>query len=57
MGVTGEDLAFADNSEAINTYGAGTRFNIFKDQKIWVGLDIARGPEDWAWYVQVNHPW
>ena len=56
-GFTDEDLEFADNSDSINTVGAGSRFNIFKDQNIWVGIDIARGPEEWAWYIQVNHPW
>ena len=41
----------------IHSYGAGSRFNIFEDKNVWVGIDVARGPEDWAWYIQVNHPW
>jgi len=24
---------------------------------VWVGVDIARGPEDWNYYIQVGHPW
>jgi hypothetical protein len=57
LGFTDENLEFVDDADAIYATGAGARFNVFKDQKIWVGLDIARGPEDWAWYIQVNHPW
>jgi hypothetical protein len=57
MGFTGEDLEFMDDKNSIYTTGAGARFNIFKDRKIWAGLAIARGPEEWAWYIQVNHPW
>jgi len=51
------DLVFADEDADIYNYGAGSRFNIFKDRDIWIGIDIAKGPEDWAWYVEINHPW
>ncbi|MCP3981804.1 MAG: BamA/TamA family outer membrane protein [bacterium] len=56
-GFTNEHLETADEGESIYAGGVGSRFNVFKDQNIWVGIDIARGPEEWAWYVQVNHPW
>jgi len=51
------DLVSADEDADIYNYGAGTRFNIFKDRDIWIGIDIAKGPDDWAWYVEINHPW
>ena len=56
-GFTAEDLDFVDDNNSIYTGGAGARFNILKSQNIWFGLDAARGPEEWTWYIQVNHPW
>ena len=38
-------------------FGAGARYNIFASHNVWAGLDLARGPEDWTWYIQVGHPW
>lgn len=37
--------------------GVGIRFLALKEQNFWLGLDIAQGPEDQAWYVQMGHPW
>jgi len=41
----------------INAYGIGIRFQALKKQNVWLGLDIARGPEEDAWYVQMGHAW
>jgi hypothetical protein len=46
-----------DVDEDIYTYGAGIRFQLFTEQNVWVGLDIARGPEESNWYIQIGHPW
>ena len=35
-------------------YGIGARFRVLKNQNVWVGVDIARGPEDTNWYIQVG---
>lgn len=56
-GFTSGDLASVSSRPSIYSYGTGARFNVFEERNIWVGIDIARGPEDWAWYIQVNHPW
>ena len=40
------DSGEEDADEDIYTYGAGIRFQLFTEQNVWVGLDIARGPED-----------
>lgn len=41
----------------IRTIGIGTRYLALSEQDAWVGLDIARGPEDLAWYIQIGSPW
>ncbi len=54
---------FVDETETSHTeddiygYGVGVRFQALKEQNIWLGIDIAQGPEDKAWYVQMGHPW
>ena len=54
--VSSDDPAF-DDPENIFTFGAGIRFQLFTEQNVWVGLDIAEGPEESNWYVQIGHPW
>ena len=56
-GSVSSDLPLIDTEQSIYSYGLGGRFNIFEAQNIWVGLDIARGPEETAWYIQVGHAW
>ena len=46
-----------DTEQSIYSYGLGGRYQIFEAQNIWVGIDIARGPEDTNWYIQVGHAW
>ena len=41
----------------IYTYGFGARFQLFTEQNVWIGLDIAQGPEGSNWYIQIGHPW
>jgi len=48
---------FVDTEQNIYNYGLGARFNIFEAQNIWVGIDIARGPEDTNWYIQIGNSW
>ena len=56
-GFTGGDTPFFDNPKNIYNFGVGGRFKVLEAQNVWMGLDLARGPEDWAWYIQVGHPW
>jgi hypothetical protein len=48
---------FEDTDDNIDAYGIGLRFQALKVQNIWLGLDLARGPEEDAFYVQMTHPW
>jgi hypothetical protein len=56
-GFTSDDVPFFDNPGNIYNFGAGLRYNIFTEHRVWAGIDVAKGPEDWAWYIQVGHPW
>jgi hypothetical protein len=57
LGYTSDDFPIYENPESIYNFGFGARFNIFEAHNVWVGVDIARGPEDWNYYIQVGHPW
>jgi hypothetical protein len=57
LGYTSDDYPIFDNTDSIYNFGVGGRYNIFQAHNVWVGIDIARGPEDWNWYIQVGHPW
>jgi len=56
-GSVASDVPVIDTEQSIYSYGLGGRYKIFEAQNIWVGLDIARGPEETNWYIQVGHPW
>lgn len=44
-------------TESINAGGLGLRFQALREQNVWLGLDIAQGPEETTWYIQMGHPW
>jgi hypothetical protein len=46
-----------DTEQDINAYGAGIRFQALKQQNVWLGIDVAQGPEEIAWYFQMGHAW
>jgi len=48
---------FGETRDEIRIYGIGVRYLVFPQQDAWVGLDVARGPEDTAWYVQMGSSW
>jgi hypothetical protein len=56
-GAATSDIPIFDTEQDIYAYGAGVRYRIFEAQNIWVGIDIARGPEDTNWYIQIGHAW
>ncbi len=51
-----DDSAVAE-TEDIYSKGLGLRFQLFTEQNVWVGLDIARAKEESNWYIQIGHPW
>jgi hypothetical protein len=57
VGTVSSDIPIIDTEQSINSYGVGGRYKIFEAQNVWLGLDIARGPEDTNWYIQVGHAW
>lgn len=56
-GSVSSNFDFIETDQNIYSYGLGGRYRIFEAQNIWVGIDIARGPEDTYWYIQVGHAW
>ena len=41
----------------IDAWGVGGRWLALKEENVWVGIDLARGPEEDAFYIQLTHPW
>jgi hypothetical protein len=56
-GKVSSDLPIFDTEQSIYSYGLGARYKIFDIQNVWVGIDIARGPEETNWYIQVGQAW
>lgn len=48
---------FGETEDDIESYGTGIRYLALPEQDAWVGLDLARGPEDTAWYIQMGSSW
>ena len=45
------------HDDSIYNLGIGGRYKVLKDREVWMGIDIAQGPEDLHWYVQVGQAW
>lgn len=56
-GFTDVERSELETSQDMNAYGAGIRFKTLKSQNVWIGLDVAQGPEETAWYFQVGQGW
>ena len=56
-GWVSSNIPIIETKQSIYNFGLGGRYKIFDAQNIWVGIDIARGPEDFAWYIQVGQAW
>ena len=62
LGFTGEgwtdERNIADETaNEIDAFGFGMRWLALPTKNVWVGLDLARGPEEDAFYIQMVHPW
>ena len=62
LGFTGEgwtdERNLADQTaNEIDAYGFGVRWHALPTKNVWVGMDLARGPEEDAFYIQMVHPW
>ncbi len=56
-GWVSSNIPIIDTEQNIRAFGLGGRYKIFDAQNIWVGIDIAKGPEDYNWYIQVGQAW
>jgi hypothetical protein len=46
-----------ETEDEIRTIGIGTRYLAYREQDAWVGVDVARGPEDVVVYIQMGSSW
>ena len=51
-----DEESFAD-AETAYAVGGGFRYLVARAFGIRAGIDIARGPEEWAWYITFGHNW
>ncbi|MGD8439778.1 MAG: BamA/TamA family outer membrane protein [Holophagae bacterium] len=56
-GATDGDLAQYESQDLFGAGGLGARYLFAADLGLWIGADVARGPEDDVWYIQVGHAW
>ena len=52
-----EDVGLTDSTTTVYSKGLGLRYFIARRFGTHVGFDIARGPEDTAFYIQFGHAW
>ena len=62
MGYTGAGKAFDDwkdfgSSGTEWSYGTGFRYLLASKFKLRAGIDVARGPEKWAYYIVFGNNW
>lgn len=47
----------AGDAELLYSYGTGFRYLIARKFKLRMGVDVARGPEEWAYYIVFGSAW
>jgi hypothetical protein len=56
-GASDGDLAQFESQDPLVAGGVGVRYLFASDLGLWVGADVARGPEEGTWYIQIGHAW
>jgi hypothetical protein len=56
-GAVSEDYPSFETKDEIYAGGAGVRYFLMQDLGLWLGLDVARGPEDYYGYITVGQAW
>jgi hypothetical protein len=51
------DVPVFEDESGIVAGGIGGRFLFRPQDSLWIGIDVARGPEDTALYVVMGHKW
>ncbi|MNU10472.1 hypothetical protein D3C72_2576330 [compost metagenome] len=62
MGYGGLASAFNDWDQAfakpvVYSYGTGFRYLLARKFKLRMGVDVAKGPEQWAYYIVFGSNW
>ena len=57
VGGTRGDTRIYEDESGIVAGGVGGRWLFRPQDNLWVGVDVARGPEDNYVYIQVGHAW
>jgi hypothetical protein len=57
VGATRGDLPIYRDESGIVAGGIGGRFLFRPQDSLWVGIDVAKGPEDYVLYIQVGQAW
>jgi hypothetical protein len=52
-----DDWSDFGSADLIATYGTGFRYLIARKFKLRTGIDIAKGPETWAYYIVFGSNW
>lgn len=56
-GRAAQNVADLSDAEVANSYGTGFRYLIARRYGMTMGVDIARGPEETAWYIKAGSSW
>ena len=57
IGRTADSFSDLNDAENIDSYGVGFRYLIAKRYGMNMGIDVARGPEETAYYIQAGSTW
>ena len=52
-----EKLESFDQNDWAYSLGGGIRYFLANRFNLYSGIDVARGPEEWAFYIQFGHYW
>mgnify|MGYP001825148746 CR=1 FL=1 len=57
VGATRGDTRVYEDESGIVAGGVGGRYLFRPQDSLWIGVDVAKGPEDTHAYIQVGHAW
>jgi hypothetical protein len=56
-GVAADSFGDFDDAPGRATQGFGMRYMVARKLGMHAGIDVAQGPEDTYWYIQVGSAW
>lgn len=57
LGRTADSFADIGSGSSSTNRGAGVRYQVLQQYGFWMGLDVAEGPEESAFYIQAGSAW